>query len=128
MWVEKGRVFGHQRGDGYVTPIPGAVRVEYLHVDDRRPVTEELLRTVILDTISAVDSLNRVKGIADKAKRAKALLGLLSRDPNDSVMAALVACGKDGVPVLDQILADEDRSRLHFVAVDSLRDIGDPLH
>lgn len=122
VWVEKGRVFGHQRGNGYVTPIPGAVRVEYIdRLRGPGPTDETTLRRSIESTIAATASLTLVKAIPDRAKRAEALFELLEDDPNDPVLDALASCGEDAVPFLDRLLADEARAEVHFAAVQALR-------
>jgi hypothetical protein len=103
------------------------VRVEYLDSDDSRgPVKEAELRRVVVGMIASVASLDRVKAIPDKAKRAEALRGLLDAHTADLVKEALVACGKDAVPVIERILADEDPAELHFIMVHALEEIGDP--
>ena len=128
VWVEGDRVFGHQRGDGYLTPQPGAICVEYFYgFESKHPPTEADLRRLLATTVAATSSLDAANAIADTAKRAEALAPLVDLKPGDlssAVFASLAACGEPAVPVLDRILADEDRSFVHFMAVYSLEKIG----
>jgi hypothetical protein len=127
VWVESGHVFGPYSGMGYVTPRPGAVRTEYLDdLTSTRPVDEARLRRVIADTIGAVASLDRARAIPDKAKRAEALFALIDKDRDGPALEALKSCGEAALPVLDRILADEERARLHFATVVTLTEIGAP--
>ena len=129
VWVEKDKVFGHQRGNGYLTPQPGAVRVEYFYgFENGEPATEGDLRKVLFATIGGITSIETVNAIPDKAKRAEALgsfIGVKLNDISEAAFESLVACGEAAIPVLDRVLADEARFEVHFVAVHSLARIGD---